>query len=106
MTLPMPPARATLARCTLASCNLASCTLAALALASPPALAAAALPVSATLGFETLRLPGQEHLGLARAELLFGSGHQLWLGPAAYGAAAGQRGGLFVGGLALERRWA
>ena len=100
---------------------LASRLLAALALAGTPALADSAqasaaqdgatqpvdaLPYTATLGFETLRLPGQERLGLARGELLFDIGHGLWLGPVAYGAATGQRGGLFVGGLVLERRWA
>ena len=84
--------------------------LAALALAGAPALATAALaldalPYTATLGFETLRLPSQERLGLARGELLFDIGHGLWLGPVVYGAATGQRGGLFVGGVVLEQRW-
>lgn len=103
MTLAMAPVQP---RRSAARAALSACALAAAAAASPPALAADALPVSATLGFETLRLPGQEQLGLARTELLFDIGNSLWLGPVVYGAATGQRGGLFVGGVALERRWA
>lgn len=59
-------------------------------------------------GYETLRLPNGETMGWLGGELLFdGDGDGGWqIGPAVYGAAAGQRGGLFVGGLSLRRRWA
>lgn len=115
MPLLMPPARTMLANLALAALTgapaLVSAANSATTAAAPTAATAAAteadaLPFSATLGFETLRLPGQERLGLARGELLFDIGHGLWLGPVVYAAATGQRGGLFVGGLALERRWA
>lgn len=64
------------------------------------------LPVSVLTGFETLRLPGKERMGLAAAEVLFELRPGYWLGPVAYGAASGQRGGFFVLGLELQRRWA
>jgi hypothetical protein len=63
------------------------------------------LPMSATLGWERVQLPGSEHLGLVGGSLLFEVTDHWWTGPAVYGAASGQRGGLFVGGLELQRRW-
>jgi len=44
-------------------------------------------------------------MGLVGGSLLFGVGDEWWLGPAVYGAASGSRGGLFVGGVQLLRRW-
>lgn len=64
------------------------------------------VPVQMGLGFETVRLPGGERMGLAAGQLLFQIGPDWWLGPVAYGAATGQRGGFFVGGVELQRRWA
>jgi len=58
------------------------------------------------LVFETVHLPGHERLGLVGGHLLFDLGQGLWLGPVTYGAATGQRGGFFVGGVELQRRWA
>ena len=115
MPLLTPPARPVLATLalaalacapTLAAAATTAVTTAANTTANTAAAEADALPFTTTLGFETLHLPGQERLGLARGELLFDMGHGLWLGPVAYGAATGQRGGLFVGGVVLERRWA
>ena len=63
------------------------------------------LPMSATLGIERLRLPGGESLGLVGGSLLFEVDEAWWAGPAVYGAATGERGGLFVGGLEVQRRW-
>jgi hypothetical protein len=62
-------------------------------------------PLSTSLGVESVRLPGGERMGLVGASLLFGNGEGWWFGPAVYGAASGRRGGLFVGGAELQRRW-
>jgi hypothetical protein len=64
------------------------------------------LRITRTLSFETLRLPDGEHLGLLGGAVLFDIGDQWAAGPAVYGAATGRRGGLFVGGLEVQRRWA
>lgn len=56
------------------------------------------MPVSIKLGLETLKLPGDEAMGLFGGSYLleFAPG---WLaGPAVYGGATGHRGGFFVGG--------
>ncbi|RZK99638.1 MAG: hypothetical protein EOP36_18690, partial [Rubrivivax sp.] len=63
-----------------------------------------ALPVSTRLGFETLKLPGDEAMGLLGGSYLmeFAPG---WLaGPAVYGGATGHRGGFFVGGFEAAYR--
>ena len=65
----------------------------------------ASLPITTSLGFETLRLAQGEHLGLVGSSLLFDIGSDWAVGPAVYGAASGRRGGLFVGGIELQRRW-
>jgi len=57
------------------------------------------------LGYESIRLPAGERLGLMSGTLLFDVGDGWWFGPAVHGAAAGERGGLFVGGAAVERHW-
>lgn len=71
----------------------------------PPAVPSNQVPLSMTLGFERVALPGDEHMGLVGASVLFDIGAQWWAGPAVYGAASGERGGLFVGGIELQRRW-
>jgi hypothetical protein len=59
-----------------------------------------------SFGFETLRLAEGERLGLVGATLLFDIDDGVWsAGPAVYGAASGQRGGFFVGGVQVERVW-
>lgn len=63
------------------------------------------LPVQASLGLETLRLPGNERMGLVTGQLLFHLGGPWWLGPVTHGAATGARGGFFVGGLAVQHQW-
>lgn len=76
-----------------------------LAAAAGGASAQLALPARASVGFETVTLPGGERMGLLRvaesAELAPG----WWLGAALYGAATGERGGLFTWGIEAERRW-
>ena len=67
--------------------------------------AGSAMPVSVLTGFESLKLPGRERMGLAAAEVLFELRPGIWLGPVVYGAASGQRGGLFVLGAELQQRW-
>jgi hypothetical protein len=64
------------------------------------------LPMSATLGFERIHLPGSESVGLTGGTVVFEVADGWWAGPAVYGAATGDRGGFFVGGLELQRRWA
>jgi hypothetical protein len=69
-------------------------------------LRSAALQTSGMLGFESVRLPQGERLGLVGGSLLFDIGGDWGVGPAIYGAATGRRGGFFVGGVELQRRWA
>jgi hypothetical protein len=57
------------------------------------------------LGFEVLRLPHGERMGLASGSLLFDVGGDWAFGPAVYAAASGHRGGFFAGGVELQRRW-
>jgi hypothetical protein len=86
-----------------------SLALASVLLCGLPAQAAEAnssIPVSVLTGLETVKLPGRERLGLASAEVLFELQPGYSLGPVVYGAASGQRGGFFVLGLELQRRWA
>lgn len=78
----------------------------ALAQDAPAELRADAFPTSGMLGFERIRLPQGERMGLVGGSLLFDVGNDWGLGPAVYGAATGQRGGFFVGGVELQRRWA
>lgn len=79
------------------------------ALACMPA--AAAEPVAQVtalrvdIGFERIGLPAQERMGLLGTSVLFPLGDRWWAGPAVYGAASGQRGGLFVGGAEVQRQW-
>ncbi|HEY1391997.1 MAG TPA: hypothetical protein VFV25_01395 [Methylibium sp.] len=83
----------------------AAVALAPLAAQAQTVPAASQMPMSTMLGFEQLRLPGSERLGLVGASLLFRTDSGWWLGPAVYGAATGERGGFFVGGAELQRRW-
>ncbi len=55
------------------------------------------------LGGERLHLPGGERMGLAGLTELLNVGGEWWVGPGAYGAATGKRGGLFVPG--FEGAW-
>jgi hypothetical protein len=80
--------------------------------ASAPAWAADAqkplvhtLPSSMALSFENLRLPGKERMGLAGASYLVEVAPHWWVGPAVFGAATGQRGGLFTWGTEAQGRW-
>jgi len=50
------------------------------------------------LGFETIKLPGNEHMGLLGTSYLAELRPGLCVGPAVYGAVSGQRGGLFTVG--------
>lgn len=79
----------------------------ALVLVAAPAVAAddSGLPIAVRVGFERVRLPQGEQMGLAGAALLFDVGGGWSLGPSIHGAASGERGGFFVGGLDVQRRW-
>lgn len=83
--------------------------LCAMSLAATFAAPAAAADLSfeatrLTLGAERIELPRGERMGLVGASLLFDVGRQWWIGPAVYGAATGQRGGFYVGGVELQNR--
>jgi hypothetical protein len=73
--------------------------------------AQAARPASVRLGFERLSLPDGERLGLVGTSYLLHLSPNFLLGPAAYGAISGERGGLFTVGAelawqqALSDRW-
>ena len=60
--------------------------------------------MSFTLGGESMRLPRGERMGLAGGSLLFEASPGWWVGPGVYGAATGERAGLFVGGVEVQRR--
>jgi hypothetical protein len=66
---------------------------------------AESLATVGTVGAENLRLPGGERVGLSGGTLLFDAGDDWWVGPAVYGAVSGHRGGFFVGGVEVQRRW-
>ncbi len=55
-------------------------------------------PAFGRLGYETIKLPGGEKMGLVGLSYLVQPTEGLCLGPAAYGAASGQRGGFFTFG--------
>jgi hypothetical protein len=57
------------------------------------------------LGFERVRLPGGERLGLLSAGYVLELAPGWWAGPMVVGAATGKRGGLFTWGGELQRRW-
>jgi hypothetical protein len=63
-------------------------------------------PVRAEIGFERIKLPADERLGLVGGSVLFPVADDWWAGLGVYGAATGQRGGLFVGGAEIRREWA
>jgi hypothetical protein len=90
--------------------SFAFVTLAMLAMLALTGSAGAAtsqvLESTSALGFETVKLPRGEHMGLIGGAYLFDIGSDWRLGPAVYAAATGERGGLFVGGAELRRQWA
>lgn len=61
-------------------------------------------PSSFRLGFEEIKLPGEEAMGMVGASYLLETLPNLYLGPAAYGAITGQRGGFFTGGFEAAYR--
>jgi hypothetical protein len=77
--------------------------LAAVLGARPAHAGDADVPLAVSFGIDSARLAHKERLSLAHTEVLFEATPGWWLGPSVYGAAAGQRGGFFVGGLAVER---
>lgn len=86
----------------LASVGLLLCT--GLAGAQEREPSSQAIPTSTVLSMERVTLPHGERLGLIGTAVLFGVNDSLAVGPAVYGAATGERGGLFVGGVELQHR--
>ena len=68
-------------------------------------LEAQAVPMSVQARFDPAHIEGGERLGLLSTALLFEATPGWWLGPVVVGAATGQRGGFFVLGGQIERRW-
>ena len=97
------PRAALVAPALLGAC-LSAAPLAVRADSGAPAPVWSTLPSSFTLSAESMRLPRSERMGLAGASLLFEASPGWWVGPAVYGAASGERAGLFVGGVELQRR--
>ncbi|HXH71655.1 MAG TPA: hypothetical protein VNI58_02450 [Mariprofundaceae bacterium] len=56
------------------------------------------------LSYERIRLPANEHMGLLGTSMLYDVNDWLSIGPAAYGAVSGQRGGFITLGLAGDLR--
>lgn len=56
------------------------------------------------LGFEHITLPGNESMGMLGTTYLIEVAPSLYMGPAAYGAISGQRGGFFTGGAEVAWR--
>lgn len=65
-----------------------------------------ATPMRVVAGVEQATLPGDEPMGLMGVSVLWPLGRGWWGGPAVYGAGTGHRGGLFVFGGEVQRRWA
>lgn len=84
----------------------AELALIAAALLGGGATAAADTAAQVAAGFERVTLPAEEGMGLASLTYLVEAAPGWWLGPALYGAASGQRGGLFTWGLEGQRQWA
>lgn len=95
MTIRLPPARCTALRLLFASLTLLPpCVLA------QPEAAPAWTRANADLraGFETITLPGNQHMGLLGTSYLLELRRGLCVGPAVYGASSGPHGGLFTVG--------
>jgi hypothetical protein len=71
--------------------------------ASPGTVPLRSLDARVRIGGESVHLPQGEHMGLVGLTELLNVGGEWWVGPGVYGAATGQRGGLFVPG--VEGAW-
>ena len=95
MTTRLPPARRAALRLLIAAvASLPACVLA----QSEAAPAWTRTDTDLRAGFETVKLPGNEHLGLLGTSYLFELRRGLCVGPAVYGSVSGQHGGLFTVG--------
>ena len=110
MRLPLPPPRAVSRVVPFAiACTLALDAGGARAQDTVPLDPAAdsvplrVLDARVRLGAERVHLPGGERMGLVGMTELLNVGGEWWVGPGAYGAATGKRGGLFVPG--FEGAW-
>lgn len=80
-------------------------TLALVLAASGAAAQSESLPARVSFGYERVALPGGERMGLASLSETVEVDPGWWVGGAVYGAASGQRGGLFTWGAEVQRRW-
>lgn len=103
MTRLPPPATGLALGCLCASAVLLPWAGAARADTAAPALGS--LPASIVLGTEAVRLPRSERMGLVGVSYLLELQPGWHVGPSLYGAATGQRGGLFTWGAEVQRRW-
>ncbi len=99
----MSAGRATRRRRRLALLGGAALLLATGALAQSAAGPLETTPARMRLNLERAELPGQEGMGLVGTSYLLELAPGLWVGPAAYGAITGSRGGLFTVG--AEAGW-
>ncbi|WP_428423847.1 hypothetical protein [Methylibium sp.] len=91
-------------RCRLLFAALIFATGGALAQSSPASAdVLSSTPAQVRFGFERVKLPGGEKMGLAGTSYLLEVAPGWWFGPSAYGAITGERGGLFTVG--VEGAW-
>lgn len=72
---------------------------------APPARLAADRPAAIELNWTPLRLPTGDRIALAGASYMMAINDEWGFGPAVYGAAKGNYGGIFTVGLNVQRRW-
>ncbi len=95
---------------TLAALMAASCSTLAQDQAPAPASSGSSddaslsrTPTSLRFGLENIQLTAQENMAMLGVSYLFEVSPRLWIGPAVYGAVAGDRGGFYTGG--VEASW-
>jgi hypothetical protein len=64
---------------------------------------ASTLPARIGVGYEEIKLPGNERMGLVGTHYIVELSPGWWLGPSVYGAATGDRGGFFTFGIEGQR---
>lgn len=68
-----------------------------------PEVQARTLPARIGIGYEEIKLPGNEKMGLVGTHYIVELAPGWWLGPSVYGAATGERGGFFTFGAEAQR---
>ncbi|MFZ6693203.1 hypothetical protein [Undibacterium sp. SXout20W] len=95
-----------MAKITLSLLGLALAPLFAMAQTAPNSTlnnAQEVLPSIVKFGVESVKMPGDERMGLLGGSYLLEVSPEIFVGPGVYGSITGNRGGLFVGG--VEATW-